>query len=84
MRETNYQNPTDHMNTVFQTSWRSNLHQFAWFKDRPDKLKYFNDYMALRRTADVSWLSVYPVEEETKGWDPEKPVYVNMGGGIGH
>lgn len=72
------------MHTVFQTAWKSNLHHFAWFKDHPDKLRFFNDYMALRRRPEPSWLSVYPVKEETKDWDPEAPVYVNMGGGIGH
>lgn len=85
LRETGYKNPTDPLNTVFQTAWKSNLHQFAWFEDQPDRLKFFNEYMALRRSADVSWLSVYPVEEETTDWhDPTRPLYVNMGGGIGH
>ena len=40
--------------------------------------------MALRRGPNVSWLSAYPVEEETKDWDPTAPVYMNMGGGVGH
>jgi hypothetical protein len=31
-----------------------------------------------------SWLSRYPVEEETKDWDPTKPVLVDVGGGFGH
>ena len=84
MKETEYKNPQDPMHTVFQSAWKTNLHQFTWFKDHPDKLKHFNDYMSLRRSPNVSWLSVYPVEEETNGWDPTAPVYVNMGGGIGH
>jgi hypothetical protein len=40
--------------------------------------------MALRRKPDLSWLSVYPVVEETRSWDPERPVFVNVGGGVGH
>lgn len=40
--------------------------------------------MATRRDAAETWLSVYPVEDETKGWHPEAPVYVNIGVGIGH
>lgn len=31
-----------------------------------------------------SWLSRYPIEEETKDWDPTKPVFVDVGGGFGH
>jgi hypothetical protein len=62
--------------------------QFPWFSDHPDKLKYFNDYMALRRGPEKSWISVYPVEEEVKRWSSDRttdaPLYVNIGGSIGH
>lgn len=45
----------------------------------------FHRYMSLRRDPAVSWLSVYPVREETKSLsDPHRPLYVNAGGGIGH
>lgn len=40
--------------------------------------------MAFRREPELSWLTVYPVEEETRTWDGSRPVYVNIGGGIGH
>ena len=40
--------------------------------------------MALRRGPELSWLTVYPVREEAAGWEEEKPLYVNIGGGIGH
>lgn len=43
--------------------------------------------MALRRTPEVSWLSVYPVAREIEGWDSKdntRAIYVNIGGGIGH
>ncbi|KAI0428314.1 S-adenosyl-L-methionine-dependent methyltransferase [Xylaria sp. FL1042] len=35
-------------------------------------------------TSTTSWLPVYPVEDQVRPWDPEKPVYVNIGGGVGH
>ena len=84
MKETGYRSPSDPMHTVFQSAWKTDVHQFEWYKDHPDKLQFFNNYMALRRKPSVSWLSVYPVEEEAEGWDSLAPVYVNMGGGIGH
>jgi hypothetical protein len=42
--------------------------------------------MALRRGPEKSWLSVYPVEEEAKQRSdlPDAPLYVNIGGSIGH
>lgn len=84
LKRTGYKNPEDELHTVFQDCFNTDKHVFDWFKDNPENLRFFNDYMAFRRKADISWLSVYPVREETKGWDPEKPVYVNIGGGIGH
>lgn len=52
--------------------------------EHPEHLSSFNDYMALRRAPKVSWLTVYPVKQETKDWDASKAVFVDVGGGIGH
>lgn len=40
--------------------------------------------MAIQREGLHTWLSVYPIDEETKGWNPKDPVFVDVGGGIGH
>ena len=50
----------------------------------PDHLVHLNKYMELRMAGAESWLSVYPVGEETKGFDGKTPIYVNIGGGVGH
>lgn len=84
LKKVHYQNITDHHHTVFQDAWKTDLGAFEWFVHQPEALDHFNQYMAARREAAETWLSVYPVEEETKMWDPEAPVYVNMGGSIGH
>ncbi|KAI9685455.1 MAG: hypothetical protein M1822_004586 [Bathelium mastoideum] len=84
LKKTGYQNPADDMHTSMQDAYNTTLPAFAWLAEHPENLAYFNDYMALRRQPETSWLSVYPVEQETQGHDPEKPVYVNIGGGIGH
>ncbi|RYO96762.1 hypothetical protein DL763_003038 [Monosporascus cannonballus] len=79
-----YKNPNDEVRTVFQEAWKTADHAFAWFGTHPENLRYFNDYMALRREPQVSWLGVYPVPAEAKGSTPERALYVNIGGGIGH
>lgn len=84
LKKTKYQNPSDHYHSVFQDAWKTELGAFEWFKYHPMNLEYFNQYMAFRREGAETWLSVYPVEEEAKLWDPEAPVFVNVGGGIGH
>ena len=61
------------------------LHHFKWFASNPEHLKYFNDFMALRRGGRESWLGAYPVREETEKWVAgEKTLFVNIGEGIGH
>lgn len=87
MKRTEYKNPVDELHTAFQDAWKTPLHAFQWFGENPGHLAYFNDYMALRRKPELSWLSVYPVAREVKSWDAKdnsKVIYVNIGGGIGH
>lgn len=84
LRETEYKDPTDELHTAWQKAWRTPLPVFSWFANHPEHLAPFNDYMALRRPSDVTWLSVYPVEAEAAGRDILKPLYVEVGGGIGH
>ena len=38
--------------------------------------------MTHRATAP-SWLSKYPLEADIQEWDPEKPLFVDIGAGIG-
>ncbi|KAI3337282.1 S-adenosyl-L-methionine-dependent methyltransferase [Xylariaceae sp. AK1471] len=77
-------NPTDELHTAFQDAWDTTLDGFSWFSEHQVNLTYFNDFMALRREPQLSWLTVYPVREKTMNWSPDRPVYVNVGGGIGH
>lgn len=37
-----------------------------------------------QRVGTPNWLTVFPVEEETKAWNPHKAVFVDVGGGFGH
>ncbi|KAI1377949.1 O-methyl transferase B [Hypoxylon crocopeplum] len=85
LKENDYQNPTDEKNTAFQKGWNTRKHPFDLMLTLPGAMDDFHTYMALRRQTDLSWLTVYPVREETAGLtDPERPLYVNIGGGIGH
>ncbi|MCJ1313932.1 hypothetical protein MMC25_007612 [Agyrium rufum] len=83
LKETKYQNPTDIFHTVLQHAFKTDLPAFQWFPQHPEAFATFNQHMASRRI-DTSWLDVFPVEAETKGWSPEAPVFVDVGGGIGH
>jgi hypothetical protein len=85
LQKTNYENPTDVMHSVLQDAYNLEGEDgFDWLRKNPKTLEIFQNFMSIRRQgAQDTWLSVYPVEEETKSWSPEKAVYVNIGGNIG-
>ena len=40
--------------------------------------------MAAQRHGMPTWLDVYPVEKKINHLSPEKPLFVDIGGGLGH
>ena len=79
-----YQNITDNANTVHHAAWKTDKPPFMWFAEHPKNAGYFNDYMLHRHKGMATWLNVYPVEEETRSRKPDVPVFVDIGGNIGH
>ncbi|RYC57529.1 hypothetical protein CHU98_g8683 [Xylaria longipes] len=84
LKKTSYLNPVDETHTAFHEAWNTSLNPFAWFENQPVLLNYFNQYMATRARPENSWLQIYPVPEEAAGCPPDRPLYVNIGGGVGH
>ncbi|KAK3392886.1 S-adenosyl-L-methionine-dependent methyltransferase [Podospora didyma] len=85
LKRTGYKNPSGELHTAFQDGHKTPVHAFEYFADHPEDLAHFNPYIELRRKSDLSWLSVYPVGEETAGLeDPERALFVNVGGGVGY
>lgn len=52
--------------------------------ERPERCEPFNQYMASRRQKQATWIQVYPVREDATGLAPDRPLFVDVGGGIGH
>ncbi|KAF3059332.1 Demethylsterigmatocystin 6-O-methyltransferase [Daldinia childiae] len=84
LKQTSYQTPVDEANTAFHMAFRTTLDPFSWFAQNPTYLADFHAYHALRRQPDATWLSVYPIETEAAGWPTDQPLYINVGGGVGH
>ncbi|KAI0111777.1 S-adenosyl-L-methionine-dependent methyltransferase [Daldinia grandis] len=84
LKQTGYQTPVDDAKTAFHLAFRTTLDPFSWFAQNPTYLADFHAYHALRRQPDATWLSVYPIETEAAGWPANQPLYVNVGGGVGH
>ncbi|KAK8054934.1 hypothetical protein PG993_000161 [Apiospora rasikravindrae] len=85
LKKNGYRNPTDETDTALMMGWDTKKPPFQIMLDVPNAMEDFHQYMALRRDVTLSWLSVYPVRDVTAGLtDPDRPLYVNVGGGIGH
>ncbi|KAI1207206.1 O-methyl transferase B [Annulohypoxylon truncatum] len=84
LERSGYKEPVDETNTAFHQAWKTPLSPFIWYDSQPRLAKYFNDYMATRSQPQQSWLKVYPVLEEATNLHPERALYVDVGGGIGH
>ncbi|KAK5625640.1 hypothetical protein RRF57_001356 [Xylaria bambusicola] len=84
LQKNGYMNPIDETHTAFHEAYKTSINPFAWFENEPVLLHHFNQYMATRTRPDQSWLQVYPVREEVTDCPPTRPLYVNIGGGVGH
>ncbi|KAF2499929.1 S-adenosyl-L-methionine-dependent methyltransferase [Lophium mytilinum] len=82
LKETNYQNITSNTHTPFQKAFNTDLACFDWFRSHPEEFEWLHQAMRLHR--GVSWLDVFPVDKELGKWsEPEKAVFVDVGGGLG-
>ncbi|KAI6378425.1 hypothetical protein MCOR25_002291 [Pyricularia grisea] len=89
LKNNGYKTPSDDSNTIFHHSYKTKLSPFEWMAQTKNKeqLELFHKFMALRRQANLTWLTVYPVRQEigqSADLNPERALYVNMGGSIGH
>ena len=84
LRKTGFKDIKDNKHTVFQDAYKTTETVFEFFPKMPEQWNAFNAHMAARRENMPTWLSVYPIEKLTVDWSPEQPVFVDIGGGIGH
>ena len=85
LAETKYQNPTDGTRTPFQKAHRTDLGPFLWAQDKPVYLKNFSLWMTAGREGQNIFLDSFPFETEiARNSQPETPIFVDIGGSIGH
>ncbi|KAL9086393.1 MAG: hypothetical protein Q9165_007179 [Trypethelium subeluteriae] len=84
LRKTNYQDVIDEKATVLQSAFKTDLDTYAWFSQHPALLGSLVKYMALEQQVRARWLDEYPVERDAQNWDPNLPVFVDVGGNVGH
>lgn len=84
LAQTAYQNPTSFTDGAFQRGHRTDLIAFDYIHGDPTRSAGFNLFMKAQRGSQVKCFGIYPFEEESKGWQAEKPLFVDVGGGSGH
>ncbi|KAI9711980.1 MAG: hypothetical protein M1820_001688 [Bogoriella megaspora] len=84
LKETNYRDITDIAKTPLQKAWNTDLPAFIWVQTKPENFKHFHQYMPVQRMGMPTWLDVYPYQAHVKELPPNRPLFVDIGGGLGH
>jgi demethylsterigmatocystin 6-O-methyltransferase len=83
LKETKYADPKDAAHTALQKGWKTDLPGFLWIQTLPEKMTVFQEYLVHNRAGMPTFLDVYPVEEKATGANPDRPLFVDVGGGFG-
>jgi demethylsterigmatocystin 6-O-methyltransferase len=86
LAETKYQLPVDNAHTTYQMANNTDLPAFvhAMKTSSPEKLQRFGLWMQANKASLPQWLDTIPFEKLCANDDPEKPIFVDVGGSIGH
>jgi len=82
--ETSYKDIQDPTKTAFQKGLRTPDPAFIYLQKDLKKLGDFVQWMTAQHEGLPTWLDVYPLLEDSKEFPSEKPLFVDVGGGIGH
>ena len=83
-KETGYTNIIDNTKTASTTAWKTDLPITQWIQTNPILLKRYNALMKVWDTNPCSWFNVYPMELCSLTMTQDQPLFVDVGGGLGH
>ncbi|KAJ5921469.1 S-adenosyl-L-methionine-dependent methyltransferase [Penicillium verhagenii] len=84
LKENHYPDIQDSLKTPFQKAMKTDQPAFIWLQQQPENLAYFNEYMKTNRAGMPTFLDVYPVLDRATNLGPERALFVDIGGGVGH
>jgi demethylsterigmatocystin 6-O-methyltransferase len=84
LKSITYKNPSDARNTPFQIAHSTELPAFKWAMKEPRLFEDFSLWMTAQRQGELSWLDIFPPECLTATPDSSAPLFVDVGGGVGH
>lgn len=83
LADTKYKDITDNNHCVHQSAFKTDGPVFMYMQAHPHLAANFNAYMAHPRKDMPTWLSVFAVDEESKGIK-NNVLFVDIGGNLGH
>ncbi|KAI4197130.1 MAG: hypothetical protein LQ348_002197 [Seirophora lacunosa] len=84
LAKTNYTNPFDPDDGVFQYTKGCKGNLFDYFESNPKEGESFNQVMGGVMANQASWLDIYPHQKLVETAVKDTPVVVDVGGNIGH
>ncbi|KAK1978582.1 S-adenosyl-L-methionine-dependent methyltransferase [Colletotrichum cereale] len=78
----NYKNPIDANDTVLKKSLGYE-DMWTFMKENPEDLEMFNILQKVGTNLEPPWVDLYPHQRLISGFDPNRPLLVDVGGGIG-
>lgn len=90
LKERGYQDSENPADCAFNRGHKTDQQCFTWYPSKPELFAHFNRFMRVQREGMPTWLDKYPYLERatTSGTDddddPARPLFVDVGGGIGH
>lgn len=84
LKETSYQDPENPADCPFTKGHGVNEPVFSWLPKQDNLFQHFNRYMTIQRDGMPTWLTKYPYLEKAQSLAPEQPLFVDVGGGVGH
>lgn len=83
LQETNYADPKENTKTPLQKAWKTDQPAFFWIQTKPKFAAAFNEYLVHNRAGMPIFVDVYPADERATGAKPDRPLFVDVGGGLG-
>ncbi|KAF4880868.1 O-methyltransferase [Colletotrichum siamense] len=84
LAEMGYRNPVDGTDTLFQRVKNYKGSLWSYFKEHPEFGESFNMVQKVSTGKEQPWMDMYPHKKLVDESDPNLPLFVDVGGGIGH
>ncbi|KAL0942358.1 o-methyltransferase [Colletotrichum truncatum] len=79
-----YKNPVDVKDTIFQRAKGYKGDLWSYCREHPEWGETFNMLQKVSTEKESPWMDMYPYQTLVANSDPNLPLFVDVGGGIGH